>query len=155
MKNKILFLLIILILLPIAAHAGTMNVQVRKAIVRTTPNYLGGQAGLLKYGDSVHVVGDQGNWYRITSPAGWLPKSAVTKKKVALNPEQRGKAHGARHDEVALAGKGFNPQVEAQYKRSNAQLAAAYVRVDRVERKTANQAQLRAFQKSGKLTSRP
>ncbi|MFH0799277.1 MAG: SH3 domain-containing protein [Pseudomonadota bacterium] len=134
--------------------SGTMSVQVREAIVRTTPNYMGGTAGTLSYGAQVNVEGEEGNWYRIASPAGFLPKSALTSHKVAVNPDSKGSGRGASHDEVALAGKGFNPQVEAQYKKSNAEVAAAYAIVDRVEQFGAGEAAVKAFQAAGKLKAR-
>lgn len=136
------------------ANAGTMNIQVREVIVRATPNYLGAQAGTLNYGNSVKVVGDEGNWYKIDKPAGFIPKSAVTKHKVAANPDEKFAGKGQKHDEVALAGKGFNPQVEAQYKKDNASIAAAYASVDQVENFSATEAELKEFQAAGKLTPR-
>lgn len=132
--------------------SGTMSVEVRDAIVRTTPNYMGASAGTLHYGAEVNVTGEEGNWYKIASPSGWLPKSAVTSHKIAANPDAKGS--GGSHDEVALAGKGFNPQVEAQYKRDNAALASAYAQVDRIEGFGASEGELRAFQSSGKLSPR-
>ena len=134
--------------------SGTMNVQVRSTTVRSTPNYLGGAAGAVGYGQQVNVVGEQGNWYRIDKPAGWIPKADVTRHKVTVNPDQKFAGSGGKHDEVALAGKGFNPQVEAQYKKDNPDLAKAFVDVDRIEGFDVPEAQLVAFRKSGKLTPR-
>lgn len=137
-----------------AKAPGTMNIQVREVAVKTTPNYMGASAGTLSYGAQVNVLGEQGNWYQIEKPAGWLPKSALTKHKVAVNPDAKF-AHGtAKHDEVALAGKGFNPDVEAQYKRDNANLAAAFTQVDRVEKFGASEGEIESFQTAGKLTPR-
>lgn len=130
---------------------GQMNVQVREVIVRATPNYLGASAGAVGYGNKVKVAGEQGNWLKIENPAGWIPKSAVTKHKVAANPDEKFAGRGTSHDEVALAGKGFNPQVEAKYKKDNAALAAAYARVDEVEKITATESELKQFQMAGKL----
>ncbi len=160
MKHRIVVAVLLAMLLPLTAHAGrkgppdSVNVQVREAIVRSSPNYLGAQVARVPYGTSLPVAQEQGNWYRIAKPAGWIPKSAVTTKRVALDAEKKGQAHGAKRDEVALAGKGFNPQVEAKYKQQNANLVAAYAQVDRVERKTVSEAQLRAFQQAGRLTPR-
>jgi len=137
-----------------AKGAGTMNVQVREAIVRATPNYMGAAAGTVAYGTEVNVAGEEGNWYRIDKPSGWLPKSALTKHKVAVDPDKKFAGKGTSHDEVALAGKGFNPQVEAQYKKGNADLAAAYNIVDKIEKFDASEAELKSFQAAGKLKPR-
>lgn len=136
------------------SSTGTMRVQVREAAVKSTPNYLGASAGLVTYGNEVNVIGEQGNWYQIEKPAGYLPKSALTKHKVAVNPDQKFAGKSAKNDEVALAGKGFNPQVEAQYKRDNASIAAAYAVVDQIEKFLATEAELKQFQAAGKLTPR-
>lgn len=133
---------------------GTMSVQVREVIVKSTPNYMGASSGKLSYGTEVSVIGEQENWYQIDKPAGWLPKSALSKHKVKVNPEQKVAGKSVSHDEVALAGKGFNPQVEAQYKKDNADLRAAYATVDQIEDFTASDAELRQFQTAGKLKTR-
>jgi len=75
----------------------------------------------------------------------------VTKHKVDVNAEAKFSGRGATHDETALAGKGFNPQVEAEYKRENPNLAAAYSKVDWVEAQTIPLPQLNAFAAAGKL----
>ena len=137
-----------------SGSSGEMSVQVRSSTVRATPNYLGGAAGVVTYGQQVTVVGEQGNWVQISNPPGWLPKADVTKHKVAVDPDKKFAGTGGKHDEVALAGKGFNPQVEAQYKKDNPDLARAFADVDRVEAYDVPEAQLRGFQKSGKLTPR-
>lgn len=137
-----------------AAGTGVMNIQVREVIVRAMPNYLGAPSGTLTYGNSVNVLGEQGNWFKIDKPAGFIPKSAVTKHKVAANPDEKFAGKGQKHDEVALAGKGFNPQVEAQYKKDNAQIAAAYASVDEVEKFGASETELKQFQTTGILTPR-
>lgn len=164
--RKILFVALMLVILAPQALAkgkgggggagktGEMNVQVREAVVKSSPNYLGASSGTISYGAQVSVIGEQGNWYQIAAPSGWIPKSAVTKHKVAVDPDKKFAGKGSSRDEVALAGKGFNPQVEAQYKRDNAELAAAYVQVDKVENFGASEAELKSFQAAGKLTPR-
>ena len=134
--------------------AGTMNVQLRDVQVKATPNYLGATVGRVVYGDAVNVVSEEGNWRKIAKPSGYIPKSAVTKNKVAKNPDQMFAAGSVKHDEVALAGKGFNPQVEAEYKKNNADVAAAFVQVDKVEKLGASEAELNGFKSSGKLVSK-
>lgn len=167
MKKLLFIALLVVILAPFASakgkggggggsggKTGTMNVQVREAVVKSTPNYLGASSGTISYGAQVSVIGEQGNWYQIASPPGWIPQSAVTKHKVAVDPEKKFAGKGSSRDEVALAGKGFNPQVEAQYKRDNAELAAAYANVDKIEGFGASEGELKSFQAAGKLTPR-
>lgn len=131
-----------------------MTVELREVMVKVSPNYLAQSAGKLSYGAEVNVVAEEGNWVRISSPSGYLPKSAVTKKSIPKNPDQKYAGGSVKHDEVALAGKGFNPQVEAQYKKNNAQMASAFSSVDKIEKLGASDAELRAFQSAGKLKPR-
>lgn len=134
--------------------SGAMSVQVRSSTVRSTPNYLSSATGKLGYGQQVSISEEQGNWCRIESPSGWVPKNDLTKHKVAMNPDQKFSGSGGRHDEVALAGKGFNPQVEQQFKRDHPDLARAFAEVDRIETFSSSEAQLRSFQTAGKLSAR-
>lgn len=135
-------------------ETGKMHVELRDVSVKSAPNYMASSVGKLLYGAEINVTGEDGGWYQIDSPSGWVPKSAVTKHKVALNPDQKMAGKNVSHDEVALAGKGFNPQVEAQYKRENKDLAAAYLIVDKVETIDVNDAELKQFANTGKLKAR-
>lgn len=53
-------------------------------------------------------------------------------------------------DDVALAGKGFNPQVEKEYQTKNPTLN--FAAVDTMEKITVPDAQLAAFAKAGQLS---
>ncbi len=161
--KRILMMALILVLVPAVAFSyqgrkrsktGMKNVQLRSVIVRTTPNYMSSKAGLLKYGDQVKVLNKQDGWCQIESPAGWIPESAVTKAKVKIDSDKKYAAGDPKRDEVALAGKGFNPKVEDQYKKDNPALKKAYQKVDQVEKYGATEAELKAFQKAGKLQTR-
>lgn len=148
--KRMLFLLL-LVFIASSAWAASMNVQVREVDVKSQPNYLSSAVGKLSYGDKVETGEEQGNWVRVSQPAGWIPKSSVTKSKVKVNPDQKFSGRGASHDEAALAGKGFNPQVEAEYKKQNPNMAAAYSKVDWVENQKVSQSELQAFQAAGRL----
>lgn len=166
MKKIVVFLMVLSLFVSLEAIAGkgsgekkgktsdTMSVEVREAVVKSAPNYMSSPVGKLTYGAEVTIKGEEENWYQIESPAGWLPKSSLTKHKVAVNPDQKMAGKNVSHDEVALAGKGFNPQVEAQYKKDNGDLAAAYVSVDHVEDLGATDGELKQFQAAGKLKAR-
>jgi len=134
-----------------SAWAASMNVQVREVDVKGSPNYLSSSVGKLNYGAKVETGDEQDNWVRISQPSGWIPKSSVTKHKVDVNAEAKFSGRSASHDETALAGKGFNPQVEAEYKRQNPGLVAAYSKVDWLESQTIPLPALNAFAAAGKL----
>ena len=129
----------------------SLKIQVREIQVKSAPNYLASSVGTLGYGAPVSIEGEDGNWYRIVSPAGFIPKNSTGKSAANVESGQRYAATGVTHDETALAGKGFNPQVEGQYKRSDASLAAAYQTVDRVEAIRVSDGELSSFITQGKL----
>lgn len=136
----------------IAAWAAKpLTVQVREVQVKAAPNYLSGTVGTLGFGAAVEVSGEEGNWYQISQPRGFIPKNATGTAKANVDSSQKYAAKGVSNDETALAGKGFNPQVEQQYKKDNAQLAAAFAQVDRVERMEVPLPTLQQFIAAGKL----
>ncbi|MEN6336580.1 MAG: hypothetical protein ABFE01_20190, partial [Phycisphaerales bacterium] len=61
----------------------------------------------------------QNGWYQVTTSAGvtgWVHESALTKNAVKMRSGTGDAATGASNDEVAMAGKGFNQQVEDKMK---------------------------------------
>ena len=161
--KRLVMMVLVIVLIPAVAFSyqgrkgkktGTMSIQLKSIIVRSSPNYMSPKAGLLKYGDQVKVVNKQDGWCQIEAPGGWIPESAVTKATVKIDSDKKYAAGDPKRDEVALAGKGFNPKVEDQYKKDNPELKKAYQKVDQVEKNGATEAELKAFQKAGKLQTR-
>lgn len=129
----------------------SLKIQVREIQVKSAPSYLASSVGTLGFGAPVSVESDDGNWYRISSPAGFIPKNATGKGGGSVESGERYAAKGVTHDETALAGKGFNPAVEGQYKSSSTSLAQAYGQVDRVEAIRTSEGELSSFITQGKL----
>lgn len=128
-------------------------VQVRKGQLRATPSYLGAITATVSYGDALQVLESQGEWRKARSASGavgWINQSAVTKRAVAMNAGSGDAAIKASNDEVALAGKGFNAQVEEQYRKDNAKLD--FASIDRMETFGVEPQQLAAFLKAGLVT---
>ena len=131
--------------------AKQLSVQLREVQVKASPSYLSATVGTLSYGAGIEVQSEEGNWYRIAQPSGYIPKNATGKAKASVDASKNYAAKGVSHDETALAGKGFNPQVESQYKKDNAGLAAAYAQVDKVEAMTVPLPELNQFITAGQL----
>jgi hypothetical protein len=96
-------------------------VSVRDAELRTAPGFLAKITARLDYGASVLILEARGDWYRIRAATsgeeGWLHVSAIAEKEELRLGRAEGPATGgATSREIALAGRGFNEQVEAQYK---------------------------------------
>jgi hypothetical protein len=152
--KRVIVGIVVAVFLAGAAWAGQqMSVQVRTAPVKADPSFTARNVDTLKYGTRVDVMVEQNNWAKLSSPNGWMHLSALTKRDIGT-VDKKYTGSNASYDEVALAGKGFNPKVESQYKQSNRSLASAYNEVDRVETFTVGDSDLRLFAQQGKLTVR-
>ena len=102
--------------------------------MRSTPMPFGTIITSLGYGERVDVLAEQDAWYKVRSrqsgQEGWMHSASLLDKKVKLSAGEAVEA-AASEDELALGGKGFNAQVEAEYKRRDT--GAAYEWVDWME----------------------
>lgn len=103
--------------------------------------------------DKLTVVGKSGDWFQVSFKGrqGCIYKGALEQKSFNLSSAFGGKAQSASSDEVALAGKGFNPQVEASYKKSNPDLD--FKAVDAIEKNQVSPDELQSFLKEGGLNN--
>jgi len=141
----------LLVLFAGTALAGSLNVQVRNGKVRATPSQLGKVVADVAYGAKVEAGTLQNGWYPVTLPdgkTGWLHESALTKKRIVMSAGTGDAATGASSDEVALAGKGFNAQVEAKMKADG---KLDYTWVDRMAAFKVSEDQIASFRAQGKL----
>ena len=82
--------------------------------------------------------------------SGWIHESALTPKRVVLSSgAEDARAQSVGSEEVALAGKGFSKEVEAEYKKGNSQID--YTWVDWMVQQTVSNDQLVQFLKQGDL----
>ncbi len=135
-----------------ALEGETVSVSVRNAQLRERPSHLGPIRADLAYADQVEVLEMQGDFYRVSSPAGegWLHKSSVSEQEIVLDATGRDAERAAEDDEVALAGRGFNEQVEQQYR---SEQGLSFEGVDRMEARRRNDDVLREFVEAGGLRS--
>jgi hypothetical protein len=132
-----------------------MSVTVKETQVRATPTYLGKILGTLVYADRVSVL-DQPNapkgWLKVKGPdgklQGWVNVSSLTEKEIVLKAGSEQVSQKTSTGDVALAGKGFNSDVEAQYKE---QEKLDYTWVDTMEKYGATPEQIAAFITTGGL----
>lgn len=131
----------------------TMTIQVREAQLRATPSHLGRITAKAPYGTRVHVTEERGDWKRVSVVAGksqgWLHATALTTKRIALKAGQTGTATSVSRDEIALAGKGFSEEVEAEYRKANRRLDYSWI--DRMEAQSVTPEQIQSFIASGNL----
>jgi hypothetical protein len=128
-----------------------LSVQVKQGQLRSTPSFLGSVTATLAYGDKVELIEDKGAWkmVAIRKIKGWMHMSALTTKTIALQAGKADVKTGATSSELALAGKGFNPKVEAEFKSRNKNIDYAWV--DRMEMLAVKPDQMQAFLKQGQI----
>jgi uncharacterized protein YgiM (DUF1202 family) len=127
-----------------------MFVQVKETQVRAAPSFLSTILDKLFYGAKVQVSAQKDGWARVALRSGkgegWVNLSALTKKTVVLKAGSENVAESASSGEVALAGKGFNQEVENKYKQDN---NVDYTWVDRMAAFVVTPEQAEAFLKDG------
>ncbi|MBU0665666.1 MAG: SH3 domain-containing protein [Proteobacteria bacterium] len=129
-----------------------LSVQVRDCQIRTKPSFLGAVIATVHYGDRLSSVQTKDSWLEVSfggSKQGWIHVSALTDKEITLHPSAQQVNQSASSDELALAGKGFNKQVEEQFRRQNSQINFTWV--DKIETYRDSQEEIEKFLKAGEL----
>lgn len=135
-----------------SAAGEFLNVQVKQAQVRSEPSFLGKVTTTAAYGEKVEILEDRGAWKNVSirKTKGWVHASALTTKTIALQAGKADVKTGATSSELALAGKGFNPKVEAEFKSQNKHLD--YAAIDRMEKAyTFKPGKVRDFLRDGQV----
>jgi len=141
------------------AVAGGLFAQVKKgdtawiasktAALKTSTWFFAGTRGTLQMGDRVTVLQVNGTWAEVSSASnsslsGWTAVSNLSARQIVASTSS------ASASEVALAGKGFNQEVENSYK---AEGDLNYADVDKTEAITVSQDDLYNFIVDGHLNT--
>ena len=139
------------VFLAVPAFGETMSVQVKSGDLRATPSFLGKILKSVPYGTQVEVAGEQGDWIKVSGAGstGWMHHSALTKKKIVMKAGAADVDQYATSDELSLAGKGFNEEVEDAFKAQNADVDFGWI--DRMEGFTVSQSEMVQFLKAGNV----
>ena len=124
---------LLLVIVAVFALGEEMSVTVRETQLRENPAFLGRVIELLSYADQVEILEERGPWYRVkalSGRSGWVHSSALTTKRIVLQPAATSGDTGASGTEVALAGRGFNEEVENRYREEQ---NLDFSKVDRME----------------------
>lgn len=148
------FILLSILLLNATADAQkVMSIQVKESQLRATPSHLGKIVAKVSYGDRVTVSEERGDWKKVSlnkKSQGWIHNSALTSKQIALRAGQGNVGTSVSSNEIALAGKGFSKEVEAQYRQNNKNLD--YTWLNRMEAIKVSPNQMEDFIVVGRLT---
>ncbi len=153
LNKEFMILWITCTLITSSAISGTENVKNQRAMVRETPTPLGKIITTLSFGDAVEVLEKQGTWCKVslkTGQTGWMHEADLTSKKIALRSGETTAEAKASEHEVALAGKGFNSDVEKEFKSKNKQLDFTWI--DKMVQITIPISEMQAFVKEGELS---
>jgi uncharacterized protein YgiM (DUF1202 family) len=132
--------------------AETLIVKVQSTYLRKEPKFYAPVIATLKAGESVTQVDKQGSWLQVKTAkgqAGWVHSSAVKIKKFRLLAMDKSLKTQATAEEVALAGKGFNKQVEQEYRSRHKGIS--FSEVERMLKMKVTPNDLRKFLEEGKL----
>jgi len=136
----------------VAAAPKMLSVQVREGQARAAPTFLSAVVATLAYGERVEAREERDGWTRVILPKGgegWMHTSALTPKRIVLQSGGADAKRAASGDEIALAGKGFNAQVEAEYKARHRDVDFTWV--DRMEKYEVPPQRLASFVREGDL----
>jgi len=131
-----------------AVNGGTMYVAVKTIALKSSAGAFASATGTVNYGDRVKILRIDGKNAEVRSVAdpsisGWTALVNLSAKQIVS-----GNTNTASAREVALAGKGFNQEVENAYKSKG---NTNYADVDKVETITVKEADLKKFLEDGRL----
>lgn len=147
MKNRLL-IAVVLALSAVAAYASTITVLVQETALRKRAQSYAPSIGTARLGQKFESDGLESGFYKTDS--GYIHASAVTVKKVSLGSADS-VGGSASAEEVTLAGKGFNAQVEKSYGNKNG--SANFTAVNAMERRSVSESALFEFLRAGGLLS--
>jgi len=151
MKRKIWLWVLGLSLISSAALAASVQVITQDAVIRKDKRFFAPALGRAPFGASLQELGREGDWFRVSyqGKEGWIHKSALQEQKFQFSSLAGGKAEEASRDEVALAGKGFTPEVENAFREKNTKMR--YDFVNQVQAYRVDEQRLQAFLREGNL----
>ena len=132
-----------------ARRGGTMFVATQNLELRSATGFFASTNATLEYGAQVSVLQIQGDWAEVHSSdnplqRGWTRINSLTARRIVP-----GSTANTTAQEVALAGKGFDQEIENAHR---ARGDANYPDVDRVEAQHVPSAALRRFLEEGRLS---
>ncbi len=133
--------------------AETLIIKVQTTNLRKNPKFYAPVVQALKAGEKIEKISSQPDgWIQVKTSGGtvgWIHSSAVAVQKFDLLAMDKSMKTQASASEVALAGKGFNKQVEESYRAKHADVSFAWV--DRMLQIKIPASRVEEFLRNGKL----
>jgi SH3-like domain-containing protein len=126
------------------ADRSTRYVAVQTVAVKDSTGFFAKELGNLSLGDAVRLIREDGKWSNIQAGnvTGWVASSSLSARRVV------GSNTAVTASEVAMAGKGFSPDMEMEYRKSGLD----YSMVDSMERIAVPTDELLRFIIEGRLS---
>jgi SH3-like domain-containing protein len=146
--KRYLFLLVLMVsagaVVFAQADRSTRYVVVQTVAVKDATGFFAKDLGNLSLGDAVRLIKEDGKWSQIQAGTvtGWVASSSLSARRVVAP------IAAVTASEVAMAGKGFSPDMEMEYKKSGLD----YSIVDSMERITVPTDDLLRFIIEGRLS---
>ncbi len=151
----ILMVLAVLATDPIIAPGDQVTVKVLSQHLFPSPAFYSQPVAELALGQVLTVLESGTQWFRVSASSsltGWVHSSAITP--ASAGSGSVGSGSGAvSQDEVTLAGRGFNSEIEAAYSSDNPGLD--FDKVDAIEGFEVSTQLLEAFLAAGSLVEGP
>jgi hypothetical protein len=139
-----------------AAWGETLKVTQPNQSLYPDPDFASSPRSPVPVDSEVTVLRQAGDWYKVDfqGKTGWMHRQAFPQAQAPSKFSLPGLLFGGpvketTSDEVALAGKGFTPEVETSYRQKHPE--ANFAQVDRVETFRVDEAKLQAFIQEGGL----
>jgi hypothetical protein len=151
MKTKLLFIFLSLFFAVSVALAASYKVITQEAVIRKDKRFFAPMVSRIPYGELIEELERQGDWLRVSykGQVGWLHISAVQEQTFRLSSLAGDRAQESTKEEVALAGKGFTPDVEKAFRNQNPNMR--YDLVNQVQNFKISDSQLLEFLRAGNL----
>ncbi len=154
MQRKVLVIAVALAiaLVACAVMAKTVTVKVKETKVRKDPKFYALVIATVSQGNKLETIEEKDAWLKVglaSGAEGWLHESAVEVKRFDLTGGTGVSSEEATEDEVALAGKGFNEEVEREYRQERPELD--YSAVDQLTKVAVSPASMERFLREGRL----
>jgi SH3-like domain-containing protein len=118
-------------------------VSVQSTTIKESTGFFARELGNLSLGDEVILIGENGKWSRIRfgNLTGWVTSTSLSARRIVAS------GTNASATELALAGKGFSPEMEVEYRKTGLD----YSVVDFMEKITIPREELLGFITEGRL----
>jgi len=153
-RHRAAVLALALALASVTAWGGaSRQVVVKEAVIRSKPMIFSKKLTTIGNGAWLEVLETRRAWVLVRLPdgrSGWIQQSALNADELALKAGSRPVTTAASDEELTLAGKGFNREVEREFRQRNR--AIDYRWIERMEAFKPSDRELRRFLEAGELT---